>query len=157
MGLSRELAAARQQLEWFKRQLFGPKSERRLIESHSAQLNLGEVIDQGQGQAPQKQRVVGAHTRSVPKSKPDTGDECLAFFDQTRVPVETIELPTPEAAGLSPEAFEVISYKDSYRLAQRPGSYVVLKYRRPLIKLRASQALVCARKSCSGCGPDPRP
>ena len=59
VGLSRELAAAQQQvdvfkhqLEWFKRQLFGHKSERRLIESEGAQLNLGEVIDQGQAQAP---------------------------------------------------------------------------------------------------------
>jgi transposase len=132
------------QLEWFKRQLFGQKSERRLIESDSTQFNLGEVINQGQGEAPQKQRVVAAHTRSVAKNKPEAGDESVPFFDETRVPVETIELPTPEAAGLAPEEFEVVSYKDSYRLAQRPGSYVVLKYRRPVIKLRASQALVCA-------------
>ena len=151
VGLSRELAAARSQvdqfkhqLEWFKRQLFGQKSEQRLIESHSAQLNLGEAIDQAQGEAPQKQRVVAAHTRSVPRNKPEAGDECVPFFDETRVPVETIELAAPQAAGLAADEFEVISYKDTYRLAQRPGSYVVLKYRRPVIKLRASQALVCA-------------
>jgi transposase len=144
VGLSRELAAARHQLEWFKRQLFGQKSERRIIESDSAQLNLGEVIDQGQGEAPHRQRVVAAHTRSVPKNKPEAGDESVPFFDETRVPVETIELPTPQAAGLAPDEFEVVSYTDTYRLAQRPGSYVVLKYRRPVIKLRASQALVCS-------------
>jgi transposase len=102
------------------------------------------VIDQGQAQAPHKQRVVAAHTRSVPKNKPEAGEECVPFFDETRVPVETIELAAPQAAGLAPDKFEVVSYKDSYRLAQRPGSYVVLKYRRPVIKLRASQALVCA-------------
>jgi transposase len=151
VDLSRELAAARsqvdqvkQQLEWFKRQLFGHKSERRLVESNLAQLNLGEAIDQGHGQAPQQQRVVAAHTRSVATTKPQVGDEGVPFFDETRVPVETIELAAAEAAGLAPEQFEVISYKDSYRLAQRPGSYVVLKYRRPVIKLRASQAIVCA-------------
>ena len=144
VGLSRELAAARHQLEWFKRQLFGHKSERRLIESDSVQLNLGEVIDQGQAQAPQKQHVIAAHTRSVAVSKPEAGDECVPFFDETRVPVETIELAAEQAAGLAPHEFEVISFKDTYRLAQRPGSYVVLKYRRPVIKLRASQAIVCA-------------
>ncbi|MDZ4315355.1 MAG: hypothetical protein U0989_11400, partial [Azonexus sp.] len=32
---------------------------------------------------------------------------------------------------------------DSYRLAQRPGSYVVLKYRRPVIKLKTTQTIVC--------------
>jgi transposase len=151
VGLSRELAAAqhqvdvfKHQLDWFKRQLFGHKSERRIIEIPGAQLNLGELIDQGQGAAPQKQRVIAAHTRSVATSKPEAGDESLPFFDETRVPVETIELAAPQAAGLAPDEFEVISYKDSYRLAQRPGSYVVLKYRRPVIKLRTSRALVCA-------------
>jgi len=151
VGLSRELAAAqqqvdvfKQQLEWYKRQLFGHKSERRLIESAGAQLNLGELIDPGQGQAPQQKRVVSAHTRSVATKKPEAGEECVPFFDETRVPVETIELATPEAAGLAPDEFEVISYKDSYRLAQRPGSYVVLKYRRPVIKLRETQSIVCA-------------
>ena len=144
VGLSQELAAARHQLEWFKRQLFGQKSERRLIESEGAQLNLGELIDQGHGEAAQKQQVIAAHTRRVARTKPEAGEESVPFFDDTRVPVETIELPTPEAAGLAPEEFEVISYKDSYRLAQRPGSYVVLKYRRPVTKLRASQAIVCA-------------
>jgi uncharacterized coiled-coil protein SlyX len=137
VGLSRELAAAQQQvdqfkhqLDWFKRQLFGQKSERRIIESDSAQLNLGEAIDQGQGEAPQKQRVVAAHTRSVPRNKPEAAEESVPFFDETRVPVETIELAAPQAAGLAPDEFEVVSYKDSYRLAQRAGSYVVLKYRR---------------------------
>jgi transposase len=38
----------------------------------------------------------------------------------------------------------VIGEKISYRLAQRPGSYVVLKYVRPLIKITATQAMHCA-------------
>lgn len=29
-------------------------------------------------------------------------------------------------------------------LAQRPGSYVVIKYRRPVVKIKSSQTLVCA-------------
>ena len=144
VGLSRELAAAQHQLEWFKRQFFGHKSERRMIESPGAQLNLGELADPGQGQAAQQKRVVSAHTRSVATKRPEAGDECLPFFDETRVPVELIELPAPQAAGLAPDEFEVIGYKDSYRLAQRPGSYVVLKYRRPVIKLRETQSIVCA-------------
>jgi len=151
VGLSQELAAAQQQvdvfkhqLEWYKRQLFGHKSERRIIECAGAQLNLAELIDPGQGEAPQQKRVVSAHTRSVATKTPEAGDECVPFFDETRVPVELIELPATQAVGLAPEEFEVISYKDSYRLAQRPGSYVVLKYRRPVIKLRETRSIVCA-------------
>ncbi len=32
LSLSRELAAAKHQLDWFKRQVFGQKSERRIID-----------------------------------------------------------------------------------------------------------------------------
>ena len=59
------------------------------------------------------------------------------------MPIELIELSAPEAQGLAPEDYEVIDYKISYRLAQRPGSSVVLKYRRPVIKLKATQLIVC--------------
>lgn len=75
--------------------------------------------------------------------KPEGSDDSVPFFDEARVPVEVIELAAPEATGRAPDAFDVISYKDSYRLAQRPGSYVVLKYRRPVIKLKTTQTIVC--------------
>lgn len=65
------------------------------------------------------------------------------FFDESKVPVEVIAVANDEAAGLDPADFEVIGEKVSYRLAQRPGSYVILKYIRPVIKLRADQALSC--------------
>lgn len=45
--------------------------------------------------------------------------------------------------GLDPADFDVIGEKVCYRLAQRPGSYVILKYMRPLIKLRVGQVLSC--------------
>jgi transposase len=37
----------------------------------------------------------------------------------------------------------VIGEKVTYRLAQRPGSYVVLKYVRPVIKRHDTQVLSC--------------
>ena len=92
VGLSQELAAAQQQvdvfkhqLEWYKRQLFGHKSERRIIEGAGAQLNLGELIDPGPGQAPQQKRLVSAHTRSIATNRPEAGDECVPFFDETKL------------------------------------------------------------------------
>jgi transposase len=65
------------------------------------------------------------------------------------VPVEVITLPAPETEGLAPEAFEVIGEKVSFRLAQRPGAYVVLKYVRPVVKRRDTEALVCASAPAS--------
>ena len=144
VDLSCELAAAKQQIDWFKRQIFGQKSERRIEEVSAGQLSLGEAITPPQPDSPPvAERSIAAHTRRTSK-QPTTDDDAVPFFDATRVPVEVIELCAPEAAGLAPEEFEVIGHKDSYRLAQRPGSYVVLQYRRPLIKLKTTQALVCA-------------
>lgn len=54
-------------------------------------------------------------------------------FDE-RVPVETIEVANPELNRIPLAQQEQISEKVTYRLAQRPGSYVVLKYVRKVIK-----------------------
>lgn len=148
VALREELARLQHQLEWFKRQLFGKKSERRILDAASSgQMSLGEALNQEQTtQAPAPaERRVQAHTRRLPSAKPEDADaESVPFFDHTRVPVEVIEVSAPEAEGLAPEAYEVIGHKESFRLAQRPGSYVVLNYRRPVIKLKATQAIVCA-------------
>lgn len=145
VNLSRELVAARHQLDWFKRQLFGQKSERRIMDFSDGQMSLGEAINAEQTATPPSpvERPVAAHTRRPATKKPDTGDDSVPFFDETRVPIEVIELTAPEAEGLSPDAYEVIGHKESFRLAQRPGSTVVLKYRRPVIKLKATQVIVC--------------
>ena len=144
-SLRQEVDTLKHQLDWFKRQVFGQKSERRIIDNASGQMSLGEAITQDQVAQPlaPTERPVAAHTRRPTIKKPDTGDDSLPFFDASRVPVEVIELAAPETAGLAPEEFEIISYKNSYRLAQRPGSTVVLNYRRPVIKLKESQAIVC--------------
>ena len=146
VDLSRDLANAKHQIDWFKRQIFGQKSERRLVTGGDGQMSLGETLDAAQTSPPPApiERSVAAHMRTKSLKKSDSGDDSLPFFDETRVPVEVIELAAPETEGLAPEDFEVIGHKDSFRLAQRPGSYVVLKYQRPVIKLKATQAIVCA-------------
>src|SRR5690606_3517714 len=49
----------------------------------------------------------------------------------------------PEIADIAPEQVEIIGEKVSHRLAQRPGSYVILKYVRQVVKRRDTQALSC--------------
>jgi transposase len=147
LSLRQEVEALKHQLNWFKRQIFGQKSERRIVDDRNGQMSLGEAISPEQTAVPPTpvDRSVAAHTRRVTSKKPDSSDDTVPFFDATRVPVEVIEMAAPETEGLAAEEFEVISYRDSYRLAQRPGSYVVLNYRRPVIKLKATQAIVCAK------------
>jgi transposase len=131
------------QVEWFKRQLFGSKSERRLIEPQSRQLWLGEA--QGdQPHAPEPGITVAEHQRR--RSKTTEKDEGELRFDES-VPVEEIRLDPP--AG-TPTA-EIISEKVTYRLAQRPASYVVLKYIRPVVK-RADGTLASAPAPASPLG-----
>jgi len=133
----------RAQVAWFQRQLFGRKSERRIVQPDAAQGTLGEAFD-AVPDAPasgKKTRVTG-HERSTKPTRADA-DESTLFFDEGKVPVEVIAVANPEAAGLAPEDYEVIGERVSHRLAQRPGSYVVLKYVRPVIKRRDTQALSC--------------
>lgn len=142
-GFTQQIAALKHQLDWFKRQLFGAKSERFVPEVNPQQLHLGEALPIPSLIAEERQSVP-AHTRRVAKSDLAQSESSPPFFDETKVPVETITLPSPEAEALLPEQYEVIGEKTSFRLAQRPGSYVVLKYVRPLIKRLDTQAIHCA-------------
>jgi oligoribonuclease len=96
------------------------------------------------GPSSDQARDIAAHRRRAPVRRPDADEDAVSFFDETRVPVEVIEVPAPESAGLAAGDYEIIAHKDSYRLAQRPGSYVVLKYRRAVIRLRTTGAITCA-------------
>jgi hypothetical protein len=56
------IAVLRQQLDWFKRQLFGSKSERFIAPANAQQLHLGELVSSlPLADAPRK--TVAAHTR----------------------------------------------------------------------------------------------
>src|SRR6266404_4276423 len=141
--LRQQIDALKLQLEWFKRQMFGAKSERFI--DNPTQLSLGAALP-----LPDKPieptRGIAAHTRRIAHpdvDNPQDGDS-LPFFDESRVPVETIVLNAPEQAALSADQYQIISEKVSFRLAQRPGSYVVLKYVRPVVKVLDSQQLHCA-------------
>jgi transposase len=136
------IADLKHQLDWFRRQIFGQKSERFAPEPNPSQLHLGEVLPVP-AQPVEKHKHIAAHTRRVtPKDGADTG-ESLPFFDESKVPVQSIVLVHADVKDLQPDEFEVIGEKITYRLAQRPGSYVVLKYHRPVIKRKDTSAILC--------------
>ena len=135
------------QIDWFRRQLFGQKRERFMAEPEPQQMHLGQLLGEqpaGTEQPPEAGSTVPAHRRRKPRSDFADNAGCAPFFDESKVPVHTIELTSPEVQGLAPEQYEVIGQKVSHRLAQRPGSFVVLKYVRPIIKRRDTQTLHCA-------------
>ena len=137
------IESLRAQLEWFKRQIFGAKSERYAVQPDAAQLHLGDVLAAPPAQ-PEATREVRPHQRRAARSDFADDGASAPFFDATKVPVVTIDVPCPQALGLAPEQYEVVGHKESHRLAQRPGAYVVLKYRRAVIKRLDSHTLHCA-------------
>src|SRR5665213_3431519 len=118
-----QIDALKHQLEWFKRQVFGQKSERFAPQPDPSQMHLGEVFSVP-SVLPESRKTVPAHTRRVPKTDLANTGDAVPFFDESRVPVETITVISTEMKQLRPDQFEVIGEKVSYRLAQRPGSTV---------------------------------
>lgn len=134
--LQQEVAELKHQLAWYKKQLFGSKSEKQPQENPD-QLRLF-----GNKQAPvpedqPKQKI----TYERGKFKKQRDDDCVSEeglrFDPS-VPVKTIVLPVPGAQGLSEDEYEIIGTKVFHKLAQRPASYVVLRYEQPVIKIKAT-------------------
>ena len=87
------------------------------------------------------ERQVQAYKRSAKKQRndEDVTDEGLRFDDT--VPQQIIEVAAPELTGDNADQYEIIDYQETRRLAQRPGSYVVLVYRRPVVRHKPSQSL----------------
>lgn len=129
---------------WFKQQLFGQKSERRPLDPDARQLMLGEMPDGSS--TPASTTTVAAHSRRKHQGRNDDHAESLRF--DPSVPVEEVRLPSP---ALDQE-HEVVSEKISYRLAQRPVSYVVLKYIRPVVKRKTDGVLISTPAPASPLG-----
>jgi transposase len=140
--LAKKLKNSEHQLNWFKRQLFGEKSEKRFLENPD-QLGFGmegfeDMLDAEDKRPDEK---VSYTRKKGPKLRPqDCVTDCGLRFDSS-VPVKTIRLNPDEIEGLDESQYEIISIEKSYRLAQRPASSVVLCYERPVVKLKQSGSL----------------
>jgi transposase len=140
-ALQVENASLKQQLDWFKRQLFGRKSEKRLIDNPD-QLDLADALgtDTDQTTAPKTETITYTRRRGKTRRDDDVTDSGLRFGPD--VPIETITLSAPQLEGPQADQYEVIDHKVTRRLAQRPGSYVVLEYHRPVIRPKGSATLM---------------
>lgn len=134
-----QIAALKQQLDWFQRQLFGQKSEKQQIDM-SHQNNLFESNDNVPDE-PAPEMDVQAHKRKshTQYNGNEVNDSGLRF-DET-VPRQFIDLPAPELQGEDADQYEIIDYKETSRLAQQPGSYTVITYRRPVVRHKTNQTL----------------
>jgi transposase len=137
-----KIAALEHQLDWFRRQIFGQKSERFAPEPDPSQMHLGETFPVPAAPV-EERKPIAAHTRRSAQHEGAQSGEELPFFDESKVPVHTLTLVHADVKGLPPDQYEVIGEKVTYRIAQRPGAYHVLKIRRPVIKIKASAQILC--------------
>jgi len=141
VGLLRdENQQLKHRVAWFEKQLFGQKSEKRLIDNPQQQSLLGEPA----ATEPVKDDKIQV-TYQRGKAKKQRPEECttdtgLRFSDD--VPIEVIAVTPAELQGESAGDYEIIDTKVSHKLAQRPSSYVVLRYETPVIKHKETQALI---------------
>jgi len=140
------LAEVEQQLRWFKNQLFGTKSERRPMGfDDSSQLCLGEIAKTATAEKEPRVATVRGYQRRKKTTTEDPGlpeSEAGLRFDDS-VPIQTIHVPNAELDDLSEDQKENVTEKISYRLAQEPASYVVLKIVRQVIRRKDTGELTC--------------
>ena len=104
--LQAQNAALKRQVEWFQRQLFGRKSEKRLREPDPDQLTLAGMLTTpaaAADQPPPPTETVKAYQRRIRLTGPEEAEESELRFDDS-VPVQEILLTNPELKDLPPDA-----------------------------------------------------
>ena len=142
--LREQVQTLQRQLDWFKKQLFGPKSEKQAFDLPGQ----NSLFQEGDAPVPEnppeeKKRTVKAYQRGTGKKQRD--DDCLndtGLRFTADVPVEVIEHLPPELTGPEADQYELIGSKTTYRLAQRASSYVVLKCERPVFRRKGTEKLI---------------
>jgi len=130
--LRQRVATLIQQLDWFKRQVFGEASEKRHDIDPQIQPDLlvgGALSDPPDPCTAGLESIRTVRRRKKQRSADDVNDTGLRFDDS--VPRTVIKITPDEwVEGV----FEVIGEKVTYRLCQRPGSVELIEYRRQIIK-----------------------
>jgi len=139
-SLQADHAALKQQLDWLKRQLFGRKSEKRQEVDPAIQGNLLSAL--GVATPPPKDQPKETITYQRRQKRRDgaVNDTGLRFGED--VPREIIAVTDPAIEAIPEDRRILIGEKVTYRLAQRPGSYVILEYTRPVYKILDDQTIL---------------
>ena len=136
-ALRAENASLQRQLDWFKRQLFGRKSERLLaIDPAVQQSLLSSMEDLPVPPPPESDEDTSPAKTPRRKARQNAVNDTGLRFDDS-VPVKVIEVAPDLPDGVSLDDVEVITTRSTFRLAQRRASYQVLEYRCPVIKVSA--------------------
>ena len=137
------VASFKSQLAWLNQQFFGRKSEKQ-IEDNPHQLDLffeekQRAIEAAKANQKDEESVsIPAHNRKKKNLKDAVDDSGLRF--DSSVPVKEIHI-FPAELKSHPDEYEIIGEKTVCRIAQRPASYVVLKYIMTVVKSKQTQKI----------------
>ena len=147
--LNQENEALKRRVAWFEKQLFGQKSEKRQSIDNALQLGLLGDIKAPQTEPEGESTTVTYQRGKGKKIRPDdcVNDSGLRFGEH--VPVKVITQTPDELTGADADQYEVIGTKSTFRLAQRPASYVVLRYDRLVLKRKHDNALLPCPAPCN--------
>jgi transposase len=142
-NFQQQIHAITQQLDWFKRQLFGQKSEKRDFAEVPQQVNMAELFGKTAAAPaePPKETITYQRGKALKNRLENTQEDNGLRFDDS-VPVKEIQVLPAELKGADKDLYEIVDTKTTCRLAQQPASYVVLKYVHPVIKEKSTQTLI---------------
>ena len=114
------------QLDWFRRQLFGSKSEKR-VEIPPEQMTFRDRLGLEDPKRPEEPEFELAERRKRgKKSFEGAADESGPGFGPD-VPVETVAIDNPEAAGIPESERELVGEKVVHRLAQTACTFRIIR------------------------------
>jgi len=126
--LSEENDHLKEQIAWFKRQIFGKKSERVVTLLNQEQLVL-EGFENSEASKEEEKEMITGHTRRKPNRN---GQDTITLPPD--LPVQTTILDISEEEKVCPETGEAlvqIGVEITHKLAHRPGSYFIKEIIRP--------------------------
>ena len=146
-----EIADLRLQLGWFKRNVFGRRSEKRISGFPLPQTSLFEAAGVDIGPAEEEEAVDEAaeappparRRRRGPKSRANAVNEAGIRFSAD-IPVRTVVMPPEEAEEFSGGELERVGEHVVNRLVQRPASYEILRIVTPVLKRRGTDRFLPA-------------
>ena len=146
---SERIDALEQQVAWFKRQIFGEKSEKCHIPADQLRL-LDQATADANPSAAEQKKTVKSYQRgsSAQKNRGDSVNDSGLRFDDS-VEVKELRIIPNELKGADAGDYEIIGENKTYRLAQRPTSYFVICYIETVIKRKTDQQII-AHQSPSG-------
>lgn len=137
--LQDQVAHLAEQLEWFKRQVFGQRSEK-IVPTDDKQLLLDIFGDLTP--AEEEKKEIPAHQRRK-RTKKETDTVELS----PDLPIEQTILDVPEAEKVCPETGKPlvkIGEETTFKLAHKPGSFFVKQIIRPKYGLPGGEGVLCA-------------